>query len=293
MHSLCNIFNVDVKLMDEQVNEIVTALVLEGNTVKEAKGLAENTITPEIVKNLEKDPEYVKLRKDQLRYAGDLADDTWFRQGEQKSGVEHPDDEFDREFLSDVKGHFEREAEFADAVADFLGDVRLKGFDKEVTKDAMKAAGDSYNHLKAAADRLRKDLNKMDVSAYDNSFYSDAAKRKVYDINKSVSRKPGKLVKDVLASLRDFLGILGLKHWEYDAFDTKYRHTPQDVKMKNINKYNPNLAMADQKEIQSVIDQAISEGIYQKEGFKVIKESLALEGDAAEYFDCYMYYCLG
>jgi len=287
MHSLCKIFNIDPKVLDPFVQSLVTDLVLESHSLDRASFIAENTLTPEIVKNLEKDPEYLKLRKDQLRYAGDLADDTWFRQGNKSDA--NPDDEFDREFLSDVKGHFEREAEFADAVADFLGKVRLKGFDKETTRLAMDKAGDDYQWMLNAANRLRKDLQKMDPSVYDNSFYSDSAGRKVYDINNKVSRKPGDLVKKVLTKFRDFLGVLGLKHWEYDAFDTKFRHTPLNVRMQQVNQYNPSSAMADHMELKACIDQAVNEGIYEKSAFMAMKEELSLSTEDSKWFDQYVY----
>jgi len=239
---------------------LIEEYMLEGHSFRESVRLAEETFTPDNIHDFERMPGYKRLEND-IKYFFKAVDDI--------------DAYRDGDFKKDPVGMLKKELDFCDKVEDFIGDARIKGFDKGTTSGVMNWASKTISSLENGIKRLRNKLAKQDNSDY---LRPDGS----VDVAKS---KHGLFAYRALRALRDFFGQFG-EEFAYDPdFDYKSAQKGKEDYSDFVADFiaKPKGAL----ESRAVIDSAINEGVDSIYGFRVIAAELGLRGDAlVDFIDC-------
>ena len=254
-------------ITEEKFNALVMEYVLEGHSIQESIVLAEDTITPEMINDLEKTPAYKKLKKDIEYYFKAVDGIEGYRDGDFKDAP--------IEALQD-------EADFCKDTANFLGSINFRGFKPEKQKELMQDTAADMEYLDRSALRLTNLLKKQDDSMY---LKSDGS------VNVNTNQKPGEYARRALRKIRDLFARLGQK-WDYDP-DFDYKSLPSvDYKMfvadsKNISE------LPDWKQgIMNTVNTAVNEGICDKCILLNMANDLDLNEDQKDFYTKYVYYVL-
>lgn len=255
------------KLTEEKFNALVMEYVLEGHSIQESIVLAEDTITPEMINDLEKTPAYKKLKKDIEYYFKAVDGIEGYRDGDFKDAP--------IEALQD-------EADFCKDTANFLGSINFRGFKPEKQKELMQDTAADMEYLDRSALRLTNLLKKQDDSMY---LKPDGS------VNVNTNQKPGEYARRALRKIRDLFARLGQK-WDYDP-DFDYKSLPPvDYKMFVADSKNISDIPDWKQGIMNTVNTAVNEGICDKRILLNMANDLDLNEDQKDFYTKYVYYVL-